>query len=249
MKVSIKSPKEVDLMREAGKRLAEVLRELEHYVKPGLSTMEINHRGEELIRKLGGIPSFLNYNGFPAALCISVNDQIVHGIPHSEHFLDEGDIISIDAGLMYKGYHADMARTFPVGEISKEAKRLIQVTEESFFAGLEKARIGNYINDISTAIQNHVEKHGFSVVRELCGHGIGKNLHEEPDIYNFRQKTNGIKIEKSMTFAIEPMVNAGGAEVEWGEDDWTVYTADYSFSSHYENTILITDDVPEILTL
>ncbi len=249
MGVSIKTESEIRIMREAGKRLAYVLSELEVYVKPGLSTYEVDKKGEELIRKSGGIPSFLGYNGFPASICVSVNDQVVHGIPDKNHFLEEGDIVSLDAGLMYEGFHADAARTLPVGSILPELERLIEVTRESFFKGIEKAREGNYINDISSAVQRHVESNGYSVVRDLAGHGIGRELHEAPDIYNFRQKKQGIKIRRNMTFAVEPMVNMGDFEVEWGEDGWTVYTADYSFSAHYENTILITDGKPEILTL
>ncbi len=249
MGVSIKTESEIRIMREAGKRLAYVLSELEVYVKPGLSTYEVDKKGEELIRKSGGIPSFLGYNGFPASICVSVNDQVVHGIPDKNHFLEEGDIVSLDAGLMYEGFHADAARTLPVGSILPELERLIEVTKESFFKGIEKAREGNYINDISSAVQRHVESNGYSVVRDLAGHGIGRELHEAPDIYNFRQKKQGIKIRRNMTFAVEPMVNMGDFEVEWGEDGWTVYTADYSFSAHYENTILITDGKPEILTL
>ena len=244
----IKNDTEIRFMREAGKRLAEVLRELEAYIRPGLSTYEIGEKGDFLIRKFGGEPSFLNYNGFPASICVSVNDQIVHGVPEKDHFLDEGDIVSLDAGLIYEGFHADAARTVPVGKILPELEELIKVTKESFFAGIKKAVPENHINDISTEIQKYVEEHGFSVVRELAGHGIGENLHEEPTIFNFRQKRTGLKIEKNMTFAIEPMVNMGAPDVEWGEDG-TVYTADYSFSAHYENTILITDGGPEILTL
>ncbi len=249
MGVSIKTESEIRIMREAGKRLAYVLSELEVYVKPGLSTYEVDKKGEELIRKSGGIPSFLGYNGFPASICVSVNDQVVHGIPDKNHFLEEGDIVSLDAGLMYEGFHADAARTLPVGSILPELERLIEVTRESFFKGIEKAREGNYINDISSAVQRHVESNGYSVVRDLAGHGIGRELHEAPDIYNFRQKKQGIKIRRNMTFAVEPMVNMGDFEVEWGEDGWTVYTADSSFSAHYENTILITAGEPEILTL
>ena len=249
MAVGIKAESEIILMREAGKRLGYVLSELEAYIKPGLSTFDIDRRGEELIRKCDGIPSFLNYNGFPASICVSVNDQVVHGIPDKEHFIEEGDIVSLDAGLIYKGFHADAARTVQVGKVMPELIDLIEVTKQSFFEGIKKAVPGNHINDISIAVQDYVESHGYSVVRDLTGHGIGCNLHEEPDIYNFRQKNAGIKIEKNMTFAIEPMVNMGGYEVEWGEDGWTVYTADCSFSAHYENTILITDGEPEILTL
>lgn len=249
MKVSCKTEKEVRLMREAGKRLAEVLCELESFIKPGISTMEINEKGDALIRKKGGIPNFLNYNGFPASFCISVNDQVVHGIPSHEHFLDEGDIVSIDGGLIYEGLHSDAARTIPVGAISPENEKLIRVTRESFFEGMKMARPGCYLNDISTAIGSFVEANGFSVVRDLCGHGIGRSLHEPPDIFNFKQNNRGIKLQENMTFAIEPMVNMGSHEVEWDEDGWTVYTADYSFSAHYENTVLITKNGPEILTL
>lgn len=249
MEIRPKSEKEVGLMREAGKRLALVLSELESYIKPGLSTMEINLKGDDLIRKNGGLPNFLNYNGFPASFCISVNDQVVHGLPHENHFIDEGDIVSIDGGLVYQGYHSDAARTFPVGRVDPEIMRLIKVTEESFFEGIKKAVPNGYIGDISESIEDYVLKHGYSVVKDLCGHGIGKSLHEPPDIFNFRQPTRGCRIEKNMTFAIEPMVNMGNPEVEWSEDGWTVYTADYSFSAHYENTILVTDHGPEILTL
>lgn len=249
MQIRCKTENEIKLMREAGKRLAEVLLELEAFVVPGISTMDINNKGDELIRKKGGIPNFLNYNGFPASFCISVNDQVVHGIPHPKHIIESGDIVSIDGGLIYQGYHSDAARTVPVGEVDPMILDLIKVTEESFFEGIKKAIPGAYIGDISETIGAYVENHGYSVVRDLCGHGIGKSLHEPPDIFNFKQKTRGIKLEKNMTFAIEPMVNMGGYEVEWDEDGWTVYTADYSFSAHYENTVLITDNGPEILTL
>ncbi len=249
MAVTIKSNREIQLMREAGRILALVHEELSNYVRPGISTLEIDKKCEEIIRSYNCIPSFLNYNGYPASVCVSVNDQVVHGIPRADRIIQEGDIVSLDTGVIYEGYQSDAARTLPVGEISNEAKRLIKVTEESFFAGIEFAKEGNHLNDISTAIQEHVEKAGFSVVRDLVGHGIGTHLHEEPEIPNFRQKRRGLKLQAGMTLAIEPMVNVGRYDVEWLDDDWTVVTEDGSLSAHYENTILITEDGPEILSL
>lgn len=249
MAVTIKSNREIQLMREAGRILALVHEELADYIKPGISTLDIDKKCEAIIRGYGCIPSFLNYNGYPASVCVSVNDQVVHGIPTAGRILLEGDIVSLDTGVIYEGYQSDAARTLPVGEISEEAKRLIRVTEESFFAGIEYAKEGNHLNDISSAIQDYVEKAGFSVVRDLVGHGIGTHLHEEPEIPNFRQRRRGLKLQAGMTFAIEPMVNVGRYDVEWLDDDWTVVTEDGSLSAHYENTILITKDGPEILSL
>ncbi len=249
MSVSIKSAKEIDLMREAGRRLEIVHAKLGEFVKPGVSTKDIDRYGEELIRGLGGIPNFLNYNGFPASICVSVNDEVVHGIPRKDHILKEGDIVSLDAGLIYKGYHSDAARTHAVGKISKEAQQLIDVTRESFFQGIEFAREGHHLHEISAAIGAYAESFGYGVVRDLVGHGIGASLHEDPQIPNFAQKRRGIRLMKGMTFAIEPMINAGRYDVCWMDDDWTVVTEDGSLSAHYENTILITDGAPEILTL
>lgn len=249
MAVTIKSSREIQLMREAGRILALVHEELAEYIKPGISTLDIDKRCEKIIRSYHCIPSFLNYNGYPASVCVSVNDQVVHGIPTAERILLEGDIVSLDTGVIYEGYQSDAARTHPIGEISEEAKRLIQVTEQSFFAGIKYAKEGNHLNDISTAIQEYVEEAGFSVVRDLVGHGIGTHLHEEPEIPNFRQKRRGLKLQAGMTLAIEPMVNVGRYDVEWLDDDWTVVTEDGSLSAHYENTILITKDGPEILSI
>ena len=249
MAVTIKSEREIALMREAGKILAEVHEKLGEIIAPGISTLEIDKKGEELIRSYGCIPSFLNYEGYPASICVSVNDEVVHGIPHKKHYLREGDIVSLDAGVIYKGYHSDAARTHGVGQISEEAKRLIRVTEESFFKGIEFAKAGNHLNDISAAIQKHVEMNGFSVVRDLVGHGIGNHLHEEPEVPNFKRFGRGIKLRPGMTLAIEPMVNAGTHEVWLLEDDWTVVTQDGEFSAHYENTVLITEGEPELLSL
>lgn len=249
MSVTIKSKTEIELMREAGKILARTHEELGKAIKPGISTYEIDRLGEEIIRSYGCIPSFLHYQGYPASICVSVNDEVVHGIPSKNRILQEGDIVSLDAGVIYKGYHSDAARTHAVGEISKEAKRLIDVTRESFFEGIKFAVNGNHLVDISRAIQNYVESNGYSVVRELVGHGIGRNLHEDPQIPNFAGKRRGIRLRPGMTLAIEPMVNAGRYEVNWLDDDWTVVTRDGSLSAHYENTVLITEDGPEILSL
>ncbi|NLK75360.1 MAG: type I methionyl aminopeptidase [Clostridiales bacterium] len=249
MSIIIKSEREIELMREAGRILAEVLEALEDYISPGITTLDIDKKCRELIKSYGCIPSFLNYNGFPASLCVSVNNEVVHGIPDTEHILKEGDIVSIDAGVIYKGYHSDAARTVPVGSISKEAQKLIEVTKDSFFEGIKYAKAGHHLYEISEAIQSYVESFGYSVVRDLVGHGIGKDLHEEPQIPNFKQKRRGPKLEPGMTLAIEPMVNEGRYDVYWLDNDWTVVTADGSLSAHYENTVLITEDEPEILTL
>ena len=236
-------------MREAGKILAKVHEELKDAIRPGMSTLDIDKLGEKLIRSYGCIPSFLNYNGYPASICVSVNDEVVHGIPHKDHILCEGDIVSLDAGVIYKGYHADAARTYGVGKISDEAAKLIEVTKQSFFEGIKMAKDGNHLHDISNAIADYCESFGYGVVRDLVGHGIGKNLHEDPQIPNFHQRRRGIKLQKGMTLAIEPMVNAGTYEVAWLDDDWTVVSDDGSLSAHYENTVLITDGEPEILTI
>ena len=248
MAVTIKSQREIELMRESCKILADVFSEMEKAVHPGVSTLDINNLGEKLIRAHGCIPNFLNYNGYPASICVSVNDEVVHGIPHKDHILHEGDIVSLDAGLIYQGYHSDAARTHAVGTISKEAQQLIDVTRQSFFEGIKFAKAGNHLYEISAAIGAYAEKFGYGVVRDLVGHGIGTSLHEDPEIPNFRQRRRGLKLQAGMTLAIEPMINQGRADVEWLDDDWTVVTEDGSLSAHYENTVLITDGEPEILT-
>ena len=247
--IIIKSEKEIELMQEAGRILAIVHEELEKFIRPGISTMDIDKQGYEIIKSFGCIPSFLNYNGYPASICVSVNDEVVHGIPNKKHFLHEGDIVSLDAGVIYKGYHSDAARTHAVGQISPEAQKLIDVTRQSFFEGMKFAKAGNHLFDISNAIDAYVTSYGYGIVRALCGHGIGTHLHESPDIPNYAQKKRGIKLRPGMTLAIEPMINMGSYEVDWLDDDWTVVTRDGSLSAHYENTILITDGEPEILTL
>ena len=249
MSVTIKSQREIELMRESCRILGEVYEQLVTFVKPGISTKEIDIEGERLIRSYGCVPNFLNYEGYPASICVSVNDEVVHGIPKKNQILHEGDIVSIDAGLIYKGYHSDAARTVAVGKISPEAQQLIDVTRQAFFEGIKLAKAGNHLYDISNVIDDYVTPFGYGIVRDLVGHGIGTKLHEEPQIPNFRQKRKGILLEPGMTLAIEPMINMGTWEVCWDDDDWTVVTADGSLSAHYENTILITEGEPEILTL
>lgn len=248
MSVTIKSPREIELMRESCRILGEVHDELAKIIEPGISTKDIDIEGERLIRSYGCIPNFLHYNGYPASICVSVNDEVVHGIPDKKHKLKEGDIVSLDCGLIYKGYHSDAARTYGVGQISPDAQKLIDVTRQSFYEGIKYAKAGNYLHDISNAIDDYVSCFGYGIVRDLVGHGIGTSLHEEPQIPNFRQKRRGIKLEPGMTLAVEPMIAMGGWEVAWLDDDWTVVTEDGSLASHYENTILITEGEPEILT-
>lgn len=249
MAVSIKSEREIELMREAGRILAMVHQELGKQIKPGMSTLDVDRIGEEMIRSYGCIPSFKNYCGYPASICVSVNEEVVHGIPCKERILQEGDIVSLDAGVIYKGYHSDAARTVGVGTISKEAQDLIDRTRQSFFEGMKKAQAGNHLNDIGRAIQAYAESFGYGVVRDLVGHGIGSELHQDPEIPNFRQLRRGIKLRPGMTLAVEPMINIGSENVLWMDDEWTVISEDMSLSAHYENTILITDGKPEILSL
>ena len=247
--VTIKSHREIELMRKAGKLLAQTHEEMAKAIKPGMSTWDIDKLGEDVIRSFGCIPSFLNYNGYPASICVSVNDEVVHGIPSKDRIIRDGDIVSLDAGLIYEGYHSDAARTIAVGNVSEEAKQLIEVTKQSFFEGIKYAKAGNHLHDISNAIGDYCTSRGYGVVRDLVGHGIGKNLHEAPEIPNFRQRRRGIKLQSGMTLAIEPMINVGDYEVCFLDDGWTVVTEDGTLSAHYENTILITDGEPEILTI
>ncbi|WP_313072655.1 type I methionyl aminopeptidase [Lacrimispora sp.] len=249
MSVTIKSAREIERMREAGRILSITHEELSKALKPGMTTWDIDHMGEEIIRSFGCTPSFLNYNGYPASICVSVNDEVVHGIPDKKRFLQEGDIVSLDAGVIYEGYHSDAARTYGIGEITPSAGQLIEVTRQCFFEGIKFAKSGNHLGDISAAIQKYAESFGYGVVRDLVGHGIGANLHEDPEVPNFVQKRRGIILRPGMTLAIEPMINEGTPDVEWLDDDWTVVTEDGTLSAHYENTILITEGEPEILSL
>ena len=249
MAVSIKSEREIELMRQAGKILAKVHEELGQAIRPGISTWEINQLGEKLIRQYDCIPNFLNYHGYPASVCVSVNEEVVHGIPKKDVILKEGDIVSLDAGLIYKGYHSDAARTHFVGQVSPEVKKLVEETRNSFFEGIKMAKAGNHLYDISNAIDAYISQFGYGIVRDLVGHGIGTELHEDPQIPNFRQSRRGLKLQPGMTLAIEPMINMGRADVDWMDDDWTVVAQDRLPSAHYENTILITEGAPEILTM
>ncbi|NMB97995.1 MAG: type I methionyl aminopeptidase [Clostridiaceae bacterium] len=252
--IVIKSQHEIDVMRKAGEITALAFEKIKEAISPGITTGEIDRLVEEYIRSQGAIPSFKGYAGipgairFPASICASINNEVVHGIPGSRR-LNDGDIISIDIGVFFNGYHGDAARTYAVGKISERAKKLIQVTKESFFEGIKFAVEGKRIADISGAIQKHVEKNNFSVVRDYVGHGIGREMHEAPQVPNYRTRERGPRLQKGMTLAIEPMVNEGGYQVRILDNKWTVVTADGSLSAHYENTIVITDDQPKILTI
>ncbi|WP_312071660.1 type I methionyl aminopeptidase [Anaerotignum propionicum] len=248
MAITIKTENQIAKMRRAGQLLAKTEELIAKAIKPGVTTAYLDQLAENYIRSQGGIPSFKGYGGFPATLCTSVNEEVVHGIP-GKRILKEGDILSVDMGCILEGYHGDMARTYAVGEISAEAKKLIEVTKQSFFEGIKFAKEGNHLNDIGSAIQKYVEENGFSVVRAYVGHGIGKELHEAPEIPNFRTLSKGAQLKKGMTLAIEPMVNVGDYNVGLLKDGWTTVTKDGKYAAHYENTILITDGTPEILRL
>lgn len=245
--ITLKSAHEIELMRRAGKITAAARALAGEMVKPGVTTQEIDKAVEAFIRQQGAVPSFLGYSGYPASACISVNDEVIHGIP-GKRVLQEGDIVSIDVGAFIGGFHGDCAATFACGQISEEAQRLIDVTRQSFFEGIKFAKEGYRVQDISAAVQTYVESHGFSVVREFVGHGVGTHLHESPEIPNFGRSGRGARLLRGMTLAIEPMVNLGGAAILQMNDGWTVKTRDGKLSAHYENTILVTDGEPEILT-
>lgn len=248
MPVTVKTEREIDLMRESGRRLSQVHEAMHEILRPGISTKELDDCAEEWISRLGGIPNFKN-EGFPAAVCVSVNDEVVHGIPSRERILEEGDIVSVDTGLVWKGYHSDAARTWGVGTISRAAQSLIDVTRESFFAGIECAKAGHHLYEISAAVGDYALSRGYGVAEDLAGHGIGTHLHEAPRIPNVRQKGRGVLVVPGMTFAIEPMITVGSGEIMWSDDGWTVKTADGKLAAHYENTIVITEGEPEILTI
>lgn len=245
--IVIKSKQQIELMREAGKIVAETHQILKEAVRPGISTLELDKIAEDNIRKYNAIPSFKGYGGFPGSICASVNDEVVHGIPGSR-ILKEGDIVSLDIGAYYKGYHSDSAKTHGVGVISEEDRKLIEVTKQSFYEGIKFAKEGYRLSDISHAIQEYIEKYGFSVVRDLVGHGIGTQLHEDPQIPNYGLPGKGPRLQSGMVLAIEPMINAGRYKVKILSDDWTVVTADGKKSAHYEHTIAITEDEPIILS-
>ena len=249
MPVTIKNAEGIELMRIAGQILGRVHNEVAKELKAGMTTWDIDHIAEDLIRSYGCTPSFLNYQGFPASVCVSVNDEVVHGIPSKYRILQEGDIVSLDMGLIYKGYQSDAARTHGIGPISKEASLLIERTRQSFFEGARMAKEGNHLYDIGKSIDAYIRSFGYGIVRDLCGHGIGRHMHEEPEIPNYRVAKRGMKLKAGMTLAIEPMINAGTYAVKWKPDGWTVVTRDGSLSAHYENTVLVTENGPEILSL
>ena len=252
--ILIKSDKEIEYMRESGRIVALALSEMEKAIKPGITTRELDKIATYVLKQEGAIASFKGQEGFegskpyPATICASVNNQVIHGIP-DDYALKNGDIISIDMGALKNGYHGDAARTFAVGNISDEAQKLIDVTKDSFFNGIKFARHGNRVSDISNAVQSYAESFGFSVVREFVGHGVGRELHEDPQVPNYGKPGRGPRLSRGMVIAVEPMINAGGYDIDVLKNGWTVVTVDGSLSAHYENTILITDGEPELLTL
>jgi methionyl aminopeptidase len=248
MVVTLKSPREIDLMRAAGRIVADVHEIMRKNTYPGVTTGELNDLAHNYIAEQGGVPSFLGYHGFPGSICTSVNDQIVHGIP-GDRVLNDGDIISIDVGVIYNGYHGDAARTLPIGSVSTEVADLIRVTEESFWAGVSWARTEHRLGDVSAAIQSYAEVNGFHVVREYVGHGIGREMHEEPQVPNYGEPGTGRRLRSGMTLAIEPMLNIGSPGTRQLDDGWTVVTEDGGYSAHYENTVCITDGEPDVLTM
>ncbi|MDD4199777.1 MAG: type I methionyl aminopeptidase [Eubacteriales bacterium] len=247
--IIIKSDSEIDLMRESGKVTGFILKELENIIKPGLSTADIDSFVEKTIRGAGMIPTFKGYGGFPASACVSINEEVVHGIPDKKRILREGDIVSVDVGSTYKGYVSDAARTYPVGKVSDEAEHIIDAARESFYAGLQFCKVGCRLSDISNAIQVSAEGEGFSVIRDFVGHGVGQEMHEDPQIPNFGKAGRGPRLAKGMVFAIEPMICEGTYDVKMLSNDWTIVTLDGKLSAHYENTVVITEGEPELLTL
>jgi len=246
--ITLKSPAEIELMDQAGRIVWEAHESVRRMIRPGVCTEALNKAAEECIRDHGAVPSFLGYHGYPASICVSINEEVVHGIPGKRQ-IREGDVVSVDIGAIRQGYHGDAARTYWAGEISEANERLIRVTEESFWEGIKYAKEGFRLSDISAAIQRYVEERGYSVVRDLTGHGIGREMHEDPPIPNFGLPGKGPRLKSGMTLAIEPMINAGAAPVIILDDGWTVVTRDKSVSAHYENTIAITEDEPVVLTM
>lgn len=247
--IYLKNAQQIECMRKAGALLYDVLCRLREAIKPGMSTAELDVYAEQLIRKHKAIPSFLDYNGYPASICTSINEEVVHGIPSDRVILKDGDVLSVDCGLILDGWQSDSAFTVGVGTVSPQAQRLIDVTEQSFFAALQVAREGYRVSDIGHAVQQYVEERGFSAVRDLCGHGIGREMHEDPSVPNFGAPGHGVRLRRGMTICIEPMITAGSYNVKTLRDGWTVVTTDGSLCSHYEHTILITDGEPELLSL
>ena len=247
--IIVKNSEQIVLMKKAGVITAEALLVAKEIIRPGISTKEIDTKIQRFIEKCGAAPSFLGYGGFPGSACISVNDEVIHGIPSDKVILKEGDIVKIDVGARYRGYNGDSARTYPVGKVSDEALKLISVTEGSFLEAMKFTRVGYRIGDIGFAVENFVISNGYSVVRDYVGHGVGAELHEDPNIPNYGNAGRGARLYSGMTLAIEPMVNAGGADVRVQKDGWTVKTLDGKLSAHYENSVLVTDSDPYILTV
>ena len=247
--IHIKSKEEIQIMREANRIIAKTREVIIPMVKPGISTWELDQAAEDSIRSMDAIPGFKGLYDFPATLCIAINDEVVHGIPSKERVLQEGDIIGIDMGTVYKGFYGDSAVTLPVGTISKEAQQLLKVTEESLHKGIDQARPGNYVNDIGAAVSEHAEKHGYGVVRDFVGHGVGKSLHEEPQVPNYGVRGTGAKLQEGMVLAIEPMINQGTFEVKTLKDGWTVVTKDGMLSAHFEHSVAIAASGPMILSV
>jgi methionyl aminopeptidase len=247
--ISLKSERELNLMRKSGAIVAQILQEMIDRVKPGVTTGELDKFAESRTKEFGAVPAFKGYHGFPATVCISVNEEVVHGIPSFKRVLKDGDIVGLDFGVCYEGFYGDSARTVPVGKVSPEAQKLMEVTREALMKGIEQAREGNRVFDIGHAVQNHVERFGYGVVREFVGHGIGRALHEEPQVPNFGPKGKGLLLKAGMVIAIEPMINAGSHEVKVLSDGWTAVTTDRSLSAHFEHTVAITASGPEILTV
>lgn len=246
-KIHFKSVEEIELIRQSSLLVAKTLGEIAKVIAPGVKTIELNKLAEEFIRDNGGIPAFLNYGGFPYSLCISMNDQVVHGFPGSKELV-EGDLVSVDCGVILNKYYGDSAYTFAIGEVSEEAKELMRVTKECLYLGIEKAVIGQRVGDIGYAVQVHAENHGFGVVKELVGHGVGLKLHEKPEVPNYGKRGSGVKLEQGMVIAIEPMINAGRAAVKFWDDGWTVSTIDKKPSCHYEHTVAVGKGKADILS-
>lgn len=247
--IYIKNREEIECMRASANILRDVFNLIQDEIKVGMTTKEIDKIAYNYIKKQNAVPNFLNYNGFPATLCISIDDQIIHGIPSNDVVIEEGQLVSIDGGCIFKGFHSDAARTFEIGKVSEEKHKLVEVTKQSFFEGVKFFKEGNRLYDISSAIQQYVESNGFSVVKDFVGHGIGRNLHEDPSVPNYGRAHRGVTLDKGMALAIEPMVNAGTDKIRILDDEWTVITQDGKPSAHYENTVVLTDNGAEILTL
>lgn len=247
--VTVKTAEQIELMRKANQIVRDTLLLIEEKIKPGITTAHLNRLAHDFITKCNAVPSFLGYSGYPASICVSIDEEVVHGIPSERRFIEEGQIVSVDIGSIYKGYNGDAARTFAVGKISEEKQKLIDVTKQSFFEGVKILKEGVRLGDLGHAIQSYAESNGFSVVRALVGHGIGTDMHEDPEVPNYGRAGHGLRLKAGMTIAIEPMINAGTYDVYMLDDEWTVVTADGKPSAHYENTVAITEDGVDILSL